>query len=116
MKRLKENDLIFAYMKGLGYVGFGRVVEPAIMAKDFAVEKGGGKGKKLLECPLLQPGMKANSGDPELSEWVVAVKWTKTFARDEAKTFTRAFANQHIVCQLRDPATVEFLKKEFEVF
>jgi ribosomal protein L30E len=38
LKKLKEGDPIFAYMKGLGYVGFGIVREPAKMVKDFVVE------------------------------------------------------------------------------
>ena len=115
LKRLNDDNLIFAYMKGLGYVGFGTVVGTAVMAKDFVVGEGKYTGQKLLECPLVQPGMKENSDDPEYSEWVVAVDWMKTFTREEAKKFTGIFANQNIVCQLHDPATVEFLKKEFGV-
>ena len=112
IKRLKDSDLIFAYMSGLGYVGYGTIATPAIMVKDFVVES---TGKKLLESPLFQPGMKENCDDPDYSEWVATVKWAKTFTRDEAKKFTGAFANPNIVCRLRHPATVEFLKKEFEI-
>ena len=47
----------------------------------------------------------------EASERIV--EWLKTFPREEAKTFNGVFANQNIVCQLRHPETVEFLKREF---
>ena len=112
MKKLKPDDLIFAYMKGLGYVGFGVVTQPATMARDFVPD---GFQKKLLELPLEQPGMSDNEDDPELSEYVVGVKWERTFDRDEAKRFPGVFANQNIVCLLRHEVTVDFLRKEFSV-
>jgi hypothetical protein len=112
MKKLKPGDMVFAYMKGTGYVGFGTITEAASMARDFSPD---GTGKKLLDLPLKQPGMAENKDDPALSEWVVGVKWKKTLDRDQAKRFHGIFANQNIVCLLRDPATADFLKKEFDV-
>jgi hypothetical protein len=111
IKRLSPGDRVFAYMRGLGYVGYGTVTRPAVMAKDFVVE---GKGK-LLSLPLKQPRLAENKNDPLLSEWVVAIDWHRTFPREEAKSFKGIFANQNIVCQLRHPATVEFLRKEFGI-
>jgi hypothetical protein len=112
MKKLKPGDLVFAYMKGLGYVGFGTVTQPATMARDFVPV---GSDKKLLDLPLKQPSMNENDDDPTLSEWVVGVKWEKTFERDQAKRFQGIFANQNIVCLLRDTATVDFLRREFGI-
>ncbi len=43
------------------------------------------------------------------------VAWHKTFPKEEAKTFKGAFANQNIACKLRQPETVDFLIKEFDV-
>ena len=37
----------------------------------------------------------------------------KTFDPTHAKRFNGAFANQNIVCKLRDQATVDFLKAKF---
>ena len=111
IKRLSVGDRVFAYMRGLGYVGYGTVTKPAVMAKDFVVE---GK-EKLLSLPLKQPRLAENKNDPVLSEWVVGVDWHRTFGREDAKNFKGMFANQNIVCQLRHPATVEFLRKEFAV-
>ena len=34
MKKLRAGDKVFAYMKGLGYVGYGEVTKEAAMAKD----------------------------------------------------------------------------------
>jgi hypothetical protein len=112
MKKLKPGDLVFGYMKGHGYVGFGTVKQPAVMARDYTPD---GFDKKLLDLPLKQPGLSNNKDDPALSEWVVGVKWEKTFARDEARRFQGIFANQNIVCLLRDVATVDFLRKGFDI-
>jgi hypothetical protein len=111
LKKLNVGDKVFAYMKSLGYVGFGEVVSEAVMAKDFALDG----GELLFENPLIHPGMKTNSGDPNMSEWVVGIRWSKTFPRDEARKFQGAFANQNIVCKLRDQPTLDFLKQEFSV-
>lgn len=112
LKKLKTGDKLFAYMKGNGYVGYGEVTAEAKMVRDFVVTD---QQKPLLELPLTQPGMKNNFDDPELSEWVVGVKWLTAYSRDEAKTFTGAFANQNIVCKLRDEETLRFLRREFDV-
>jgi hypothetical protein len=112
LRKLNEGDLVFAYMKQLGYVGFGKVTKPAASVNDFVVDK---LGKKILELPLTQPNLSDMANDEEDSEWAVGIEWKKTFSRDEAKWFKDAFANQNIVCKLRDPATVTFLKNEFVV-
>ncbi len=82
------------------------------MIRDFFVEK---ESKQLLELPLKAPTASMNSDNPELSEWAVGVKWLKSYPREEAKTFKGVFANQNIVCELRQPETVEFLEHEFGI-
>jgi len=47
-------------------------------------------------------------------EYVIGVRWLDSVPREEAKRFTGAFANQNVVCKLRDPATLEFLQREFK--
>jgi hypothetical protein len=59
--------------------------------------------------------MKHHSDDPSESEWVVGVKWLRAYARDDPRRFPGAFANQNIVCKLRDQRTLDFLKQEFNV-
>jgi hypothetical protein len=111
LQRLSLGDEIFAYMKGLGYVGYGKVTREAVMIKDFVIED----GSPLLELPLRAPHADEHSEDPELSEWVVGIDWIETVPRDEAKSFKGIFANQNIVCKLRDQQTVEFLEREFGI-
>lgn len=111
LKRLKVGDKIFAYMKGVGYVGYGEVTQTAAMVKDFIVES---EHKPLLELPLKASKVNENCDDPELSEWAVGIKWIKTFPREKARTFKGVFA-KFIVCELRQPETVQFLEREFGV-
>lgn len=112
LKKLKEGDSIFAYMKGLGYVGFGIVREPAKMVKDFVIEGG---QKTLLDVPLTALNIADNRDDPKISEWAVGVDWKKTFDRNDACYFKGIFANQNIVCKLRHKPTIDFLRTQFGV-
>jgi hypothetical protein len=82
------------------------------MVRDFVVAE---MGKKLLDLSLAQPNISANKDNPALAEWAVGVKWDKTFRREEAKTFKGIFANQNIVCSMRDSDTVDFLKRQFGI-
>ena len=108
LSRLSLDDQIFVYQKGHGYVGAGVVTGPAIMARDAVFD-----GKPLLDLPLTQPELGHDRNDPEVAEYVVPVNWHKAVPIKEAKSFDGAFANQHIVCRLRDQATLAFLEKEF---
>lgn len=112
LKKLKAGDPIFAYMKGLGYVGFGNVLGEAKPLHEFTV---GPDSIPVSELPLRAPSFTENAGDPVLSEWFVPVEWVKTFPREKARWFAGGFANQNIVCKLRHPETVQFLEREFGV-
>lgn len=110
LDQLAEGDRVFVYHKGAGYIGFGIVTSPKVLASEFQTPQG-----PLFEQPLEAPAIKARSSEPQLAEYVVGVDWLKTFEATEARTFRGAFANQNVVCKLRDPATVEFLMQEFEL-
>jgi hypothetical protein len=53
--------------------------------------------------------------EPSKDEWMVKVRWIKTFDENNAKWFKGAFANQNVVCKLNDKDTFDFLKKEFQI-
>lgn len=110
LDQLKPGDKIFAYQKGAGYVGYGVVTAAKVTAAEFQTSSGA-----LFEQLLDQPGIRDKADDPELAEYTVAVNWQKTFDIDDAQTFRGVFANQNIVCKLRDQATVDFLLEKFEV-
>jgi len=110
LEHLKVGDKIFAYMKGLGYVGYGQITKEASPVKEFIVDS---LGKPLLDLRLRAPRVDENKDSPELAEWAVGVMWQKTYEREEARTFRGIFANQKIVCKLRDSRTIDFLPNEF---
>jgi hypothetical protein len=110
LEKLKQGDPVFAYQKQAGYVGFGRVTDAAVMVRDFRIN-----GDPLISLPLRQPNLAHDRDDQEKAEYVVGVDWEKTFHVSDAKSFEGAFANQNVVCRLRDPRTIEFLKQAFDV-
>lgn len=110
LKRLTPGDRIYAYMRGLGYVGLGEVTQPAMMIRDFRVAA---TGQPLLEAGLAAERPDENSDDELLSEWVVGVNWIKTVPKSGARTFTGVFANQNVVCKLRNEQTLAFVRREF---
>lgn len=108
LRKLREGDQVFAYMKGLGYVGYGVIASETVPIRKFSVGD-----RSLLNVKLEAENPGKNSDDPALSEWVVGVDWIKTVDRDDARSFRGVFANQNIVCKLRHPETVAFVEKEF---
>ena len=110
LNHLHPGDRIVVYQKDAGYVGYGIVKAPSVLASDFRTENG-----PLLEQKLAQPGMVRPGEDATRAEHVVAVDWVKTVPIADAKRFTGAFANQNIVCKLRDPKTIDFLRDQFGV-
>lgn len=110
LARLQPGDRLVAYQKQAGYVGYGEVTAPAVMARDF--ETGNGL---LLDQPLTQLNLAHDADDPKLAEHTVGVRWIEAVPVAEAKWTEGLFANQNIVCKLRDPKTVDFLKDMFGV-
>lgn len=110
MENLKKGDEVFAYLNGRGYVGYGRVSIPLMSASQFATSDG---------MPFSQQNSSGNLmsiiNDVNRPLFVVGVDWIKVFDEAAAKNFQGRFANQHIVCRLSDPTTLEFLEKEFKL-
>ena len=110
LRRLKPDDRVFAYQKGYGYVGYGLVSSPVVPVSEFLYG-----GEPILKAPLEQAGLAREADNPDLSEYLIGVSWEKALPLSQAKTFPGIFANPNIVCKLRDPATIEFLRDEFSI-
>jgi hypothetical protein len=110
LQRLQPGAPIVAYQKGAGYVGYGRVNSPPVIVKNFQTKNG-----PLIEQSLTQPGINWHGDDPTKAEYAVGVDWIKAIPIAEAKRFDGMFANQNIVCKLRDPKTIDFLREQFGV-
>ena len=110
LKQLNIGDEIFVYDKGNGYIGYGVVTSEMVLASEFMTSKG-----LLFDQHLTAPGIKRPGAAVEEAECVVGVDWRRTIDPANAKKFKGAFANQNIVCKLRDEATVDFLVSEFGI-
>lgn len=110
LSRLHPGDRVAVYQKGAGYVGYGVVKSSSVIASDFKTESG-----PLFEQQLIQPGMARIGEDVARAEHVVGIDWVKTVPIVDAKRFDGMFANQNIVCKLRDPKTIDFLRDQFGV-
>jgi hypothetical protein len=91
-------------------VGYGIVAAASVKVSDFKTESG-----PLLEQKLAQPGMARPGQDVALAEHVVGVDWVKKVPIAEAKKFDGIFSNPNIVCKLRDPKTIDYLRDQFGV-
>ncbi len=110
LDRLSPGDPVYAYQKRRGYVGFGIVTAPPVMAKDFRAD-----GDALNAEQLADPGILHDAGDMDLAEYLVGINWHKTVPLEEAVTFPGVFANQNVVCKLTQPATLDFLAENFGI-
>ncbi len=112
-KRLQQlwvGDEVFVYNKGSGYIGYGIVTGEAVPASEFMTADG-----PLFDQPLAELRCKRVDEPAEHAEHAVGIEWRKTVETNQAKWFKGGFANQNIVCKLRDEAAVDFLLAEFGV-
>jgi hypothetical protein len=110
IKKLKPGDKIFAYIKGEGYVGHGVVKEEAVPVSEYECE-----GKKIIDSLPNDHPWKHPPLNIENQEWLSKVEWIKTFSKDKARWIINGFANQNVVCKLRDKRTFDFLAREFGI-
>jgi len=112
IKLLNQGDIVVAYLKRKGYVGIGKVIEKAKKIVDFKF-----KDKQLKNQKLINPGIFKNSHN-ENSEYLVKIKWIKSFPSNEAKwknksgLFTIALIRASLENQIK---TIKFLEKEFDI-
>jgi len=96
-----------------GYVGVGKVLQSAVIAKDFTVD-----GKGLDQLELACPAILDRSDDPEKAEYPVRVEWKVAVGTQEAKWKRNAglFSYRKAVASLDNQRkTLEFVAKEFGI-
>lgn len=118
MRNLRPGHRVFAYVGGAGYVGVGEVTGEVVPASEASViDAATGDKVALSSRDDLPPSFaeRLRSSDLEVTEFVVPVNWTETRPVNEAATEKGLFASRIPVCKLRDPHTLTFLYKEFDI-
>ena len=85
-----------------------------VPVKDFQVAVDG------IQVPILQAPKKAedmgeDADDPERSEYLVRVEWSKVFPANEAYWVPGMYANQNSVTKLRNKFTLDRLAERFDL-
>lgn len=111
IQKLKPGDVVYAYITGAGYVGYGEVIESAVPARNFVVE-----GTPLPDQHLTTSGYEVHKDkDLDVTDWVVRIEWFKFYRREQARFFSGAFVHRGTLCRLSQEETLEFLHQEFNV-
>jgi hypothetical protein len=105
LRRLEPGQRVWAHIPKVGYVGVGVVTAP--------IQPIGDTG--LLDQALEAPAMDRAIDDPDRREYVVRVRWLRTFEREDAFWIPGLFANENSVARLRDPYTLARLAEVFGV-
>lgn len=110
LNQLKVGHKIFVYQKANGYVGYGRVTSPKVLAEEFELSDGRGM---LLDQKLEHDDIGHHRGDRDLAEYVVGVEWIDTRSSKNAVGVCRKFTRRHIVCRILKPDLEDFLTGTF---
>lgn len=113
MEGFQTGDIIAAYMNKRGFVGIGRIIEPARRINNVKIGS-----KRLLDLKLVCKKMDENCAEANRSEYVALVKWIKTVDREKAKWKSRIglFTPQIVRASLANqPKTMAFLENEFRI-
>lgn len=98
LSQLKEGDRVWVNNPGVGYLGVGVVIGTVMRAIDFRVNE-----KSLAELDTKVDYRKPNftEGEDDLAEYVVPIKWIKTFPVTQSVTEAGFFGNQNTVAKPR---------------
>lgn len=115
LNALQPGHRVFVNVPKHGFVGVGEVEETVVPVKEFIVDVNG-ETTPILEAPLKAPAMGNKADDPEMSEYVVRVKWLKTVPESAAIWEQGMFANQNTACRLQGEKgefTIERISEHF---
>jgi uncharacterized protein len=109
----QTGDIVAAYLKGSGFVGIGRITEPARPIRSVKI-----KELMLTGYPLDCKGMSDNIASDELCEYVALVDWCRSVEPDDAHWLPKSglFTTQLVRASLEgQPDTLSFLEDKFKI-
>ena len=119
IRKVKENDIVCAFVTEKGFVGIGKCLKRAIMITQFQTSR----NEFLSNVRLIQPTniLTNNAHQKTLSEYAIQVGWYKGLTVDLENAYSIVGLNlgitQHIVTDLKNgvQAKVEFIENSFGV-
>ena len=109
MQGIPENSEVFLYLSQYGYVAMAKTLAAAIPMDQYLVD-----GRPIQEIPLIAPEAKTHLGDPLLCEWLIHVEWRKSLDRNDALRQKGLFVHVATSCRIKDPITIQYLRKAFK--
>lgn len=106
-------DIFFAYLKGHGFVGIGKIIGEASPINEIIID-----GKSLRDFELFQPNIFENSNDYENSEYVCVVEWIATKDKEKAiwKPNFGLYTTTHVRASLENQQfTIDYISDQFGV-
>lgn len=113
LRNLPVGGKIFVHIPGAGYVGVGTVAREAVHFDEATVTVAGQSNllsNQSLSRPYKHPELPTGE---DVGEYVVGVDWVATVPEEKAFWRTGMFANQNIVCKLRNRFTIDELTVHF---
>lgn len=114
LQNLFIGSRIFVHIPNSGYVGVGTVRSEPIPVDRFEVEIEG-RAVPILKAPLETPDLEDHAREEQYFEHFVRVDWIKTVPRSQAVWEPGMFANQNIVCRMRNAFTLRRLGERFDL-
>jgi hypothetical protein len=105
---------IFVHIPNSGYVGVGIVRSEPIPVDQFTVEVDGNP-VPILEAPLETPDLADHAREQAYFEHFIRVDWLRAVPRNQAVWEAGMFANQNIVCRLKNAFTLRRLSERFDL-
>lgn len=115
---LEPGARIWANVPGAGYVGVGVVEQEMQPVDDFMVSDESGSEVQITNASPIAARLRRAADDPEMTDYLVRVKWLKTVDPNQAVHEKGFFGNQNSVARPRSPKwnhTVERLKVVWSV-
>ena len=115
VKKLKKNDIIYAYLSGRGYVARGKVIEEAVLVKDFF--KGKDSEIKDLKSNQFKENLQNENFEgfhnADIGEYAVSVEWEYPKEKDKAITNKDFKISPMTICKMNEDNR-DILEKEFQ--
>lgn len=107
LRGLPAGSRLWVHLPGIGYVGHAVTIGPAQL-----VSEARATGGMLADKDLVSTYFFADPDvDADEAEWLVPVEWIASVPREQAVWERGMYANQSIVTQLRQPFTLDVLRR-----